>query len=49
MLLAAKIQVDLPKLEELKNISSRYLEEHFLKDARVRLFERKKSRKSLWI
>lgn len=41
--------VDLPKMSELTNISSRYLEDNFLHDARIRQFERRKHRKRWWI
>lgn len=41
--------VDLPKMSELTNISTRYLEDNFLQDARIRQFERRKHRKRWWI
>lgn len=41
--------VDVNKLVEMTSCSKRWLEEELLNDARVRLCERRKNRKRLWL
>ena len=41
--------VDINKLAEITSCSKRWLEEELLSDARVRLCERRKNRKRLWL
>jgi len=41
--------VDINRLAEITSMSPRYLEEEILSDPRVRLHERRKSRKRWWL
>lgn len=41
--------VDINKLSELTSMSIRYLEDEFLQDPRVKIYERKKNRKRWWL
>lgn len=41
--------VDINKLSEITSMSKRFLEEEILHDPRVRMHERKKSRKRWWL
>lgn len=41
--------VDINKLVEITSMSARYLEDEILSDPRVRMHERKKSRKRWWL
>jgi len=41
--------IDIEKLAEITSMSKRFLEEHVLGDPRMRVLERRKSRKRWWI
>lgn len=41
--------VDINKLSEITSLSKRYLEEEVLHDPRMKLAERRKNRKRLWV